>query len=580
MRWHDVLTGRGFQSWIESITGGSNIRAGEALDPFTTSNRRLIRVAGWLQNIHDQGTVGADTPRTEEQAIIDLGRAKLVEREGTGVRLTELGAQVLSSWRDLNVANNSSDHEIARSIILAYFALQSNEEYYMRIMQFWREIRAVYDVDSLFSTPEVLALIGYLNQVAESFNPWDVIRASRVGLDVDLANDWQDLLAQLSAGNSALSASIEKFKERVLGWAGRSQGRVAFCMALELLSLPDSEAEAKLDVWGIQDDAKATCLNVLSQLRSVALDDPELLKIDKLLRERFNVILYGPPGTGKTRAAFLIAENWRTQFGLDSVFNVTFHPSYGYEDFVQGYRPNRSDPGKFTLEDGVLLKAARAAEEAALSWPENPKNYLIIIDEINRGDTARIFGELITYIEPDKRNIPFELAQLDKGARVIPNNLYFLGTMNTADKSISLIDVALRRRFAAVGMPPKPEIISNNPSWFSEIAGIELSILLKELNDRLLSQGVEPDRALGHALLKVNKDHPEPLRALHEHMEFDIYPLISEYCFMNRSAISEVLGGLVNNTGDWIASDHQEFVLEVKRICGDTNLLAQINTQD
>lgn len=566
MRWHNVLTGRGFKSWIESITSGASIPAGEALDPFTTSNRRLVRVSGWLRNVQDSGEVGASSTRAEDQARIDLARARLVERSGDPISLTELGAQVLGSWDKFDLSDDSDAHEIARAIVLAHHALQSNEDYYVRIMHFWRKIREVYEVGTLFSSPEALALVSYLNQRAEAFNPWDVIRASRVGLDVDLANDWQDVLTELSAGDAALEGSIDKFKSRVSGWAGRSQGRVDFCMALELLSIAATDAGSALDTWGVPQTNKDACLTVLTQLRSMALADPELLKIQQLIQDRFNVILYGPPGTGKTRAAFLIAENWRNEFGLDSVFNVTFHPSYGYEDFVQGYRPDKSDPGKFSLEDGVLLKAAKAAEEALTASPEDPKKFLLIIDEINRGDTARIFGELITYIEPDKRGVPFELAQLEKGARIIPRNLYFLGTMNTADKSISLLDVALRRRFASVGIPPKPEIFAENSSWLSSVEGIDLSLLLLGLNSRLRQQGVEPDRALGHALLEINSDHPEPVRALREHLEFDIFPLVSEYCYMNRAAISKILGELVTKTGDWAELDEEQLVSTVRSL--------------
>ena len=315
----------------------------------------------------------------------------------------------------------------------------------------------------------------------------------------------------------------------------------------------------------IRDSINAT-IPVWSSLQSLNITEPELLKVRQLILDRSNVILYGPPGTGKTRAAFLVADDWRSKYGMDSVFKVTFHPSYGYEDFVQGYRPDATDPGKFSLEDGVLLKAAHAAEEAQRAGPDNAKKFLLVIDEINRGDTARIFGELITYIESDKRGVSFELAQIEKGVRVIPENLYLLGTMNTSDKSISLLDVALRRRFASVGLPPRPQTFNDLSDWVSNVQGISLADLLVKLNKSLLDHGVEPDRAFGHALLKIDVAHPSPLKALRERLEFDIYPLISEYCYMNRAATAEILGDLVGESGEWAELDDTGFVDALKKI--------------
>lgn len=565
LRWHDVLTGKGFKTWIESITAG-NVPAGKPLDPFTTSNRRLIRVSAWLRGIQDNGAVGANTDRTEDQARIDLGRARLAERDGGNVRLTELGVNVLSTWGSHAIADDAEKHEIARALVLAHHALQSNDPYYMEAMGFWREVREVYDVKTLFDTPEAMALIGYLNQKVEDFNPWDVIRGARVGLDVDLANDWQDVLTELAGGDPVFTAATDKLKATVMGWSGRSQGRVAFCMALEVLCTPLAEAAAALISWGVSQEETDAAVSVWTSLQGSSITDPELLRVEQLIMARSNVILYGPPGTGKTRAAFLIADDWRSKYGLDSVFNVTFHPSYGYEDFVQGYRPDPDEPGKFALGDGVLLKAARAAEDALAANPGNPKNFLMVIDEINRGETARIFGELITYIESDKRGVPFELAQIEKGVRVIPSNLYFLGTMNTSDKSINLLDVALRRRFASVGMPPKPETFALRDDWATSVDGIDLASLLVKLNQSLLDQGVEPDRALGHALLKIDAVHPDPVKALRERLEFDVYPLVSEYCYMNRAAIAEVLGRLVTNAGDWQEMDNAEFTTSLKSL--------------
>ncbi|MFL9950136.1 AAA family ATPase [Paraburkholderia agricolaris] len=274
-----------------------------------------------------------------------------------------------------------------------------------------------------------------------------------------------------------------------------------------------------------------------------------------LLLERKNVVFYGPPGTGKTFAALDIADAWERTNGAGTVFKVTFHPSYGYEDFVLGFKPSASESSKFVLTPGILLVAAERAE----SLSAEGKAVLLLIDEINRGDVARIFGELITYIEAEKRGIGCFLAQRPAQEFVVPENLFFLGTMNTADKSISLIDVALRRRFAFVDFPADATVFEHIESWASSVAGIPLRAVLEHLNGRLALEGVEADRNVGHALLRIDAAAPSPLRALRQRFQFDIVPLVAEYCYLDRNRLQNVLGGLVDSNGRFAAHADAEF---------------------
>jgi len=276
----------------------------------------------------------------------------------------------------------------------------------------------------------------------------------------------------------------------------------------------------------------------------------------RLLMERQNVVFFGPPGTGKTHAAFSVKAEWARRFGDDSVFPVTFHPSYGYEDFVQGFRPSQETTGVFELQPGILLLASDRAE----SFLSSGRKVLLLIDEINRGDVSRIFGELITYIEPDRRGQPFFLAQTPSSTRTIPPNLYLLGTMNTADKSISLLDVALRRRFAFVEFPPDSAAFGRISEWRSEVGGISLGRLLDVLNQRLADSGIEPDRALGHALLRVAADSPDPVEALERRFLLDVIPLILEYCYLDRGRVSRILSGLVDQAGRLIRRSPDDFI--------------------
>ena len=170
-----------------------------------------------------------------------------------------------------------------------------------------------------------------------------------------------------------------------------------------------------------------------------------LRNIETLLREKKQVIFQGPPGTGKTFVAQRLAR--QLSGGERRCRLVQFHPSYSYEDFVQGYRPSLLENGQpgFELKDGPFLQIARQAQD------DPDGQYFLIIDEINRGNLAKVFGELYFLLE--YRETPMKLMYQDGDERpfTMPDNLHVIGTMNTADRSIALVDLALRRRFAFVG---------------------------------------------------------------------------------------------------------------------------------
>lgn len=263
----------------------------------------------------------------------------------------------------------------------------------------------------------------------------------------------------------------------------------------------------------------------------------------RLLTERRNVVLYGPPGTGKSRAALQVRDLWRSANGDDSVVVTTFHPSYSYEDFIEGWRPNPDDEAGFSVAAGVLLSAVAIAEGDA------GRNVLLIMDEINRGDVARIFGEFITYIEHDKRGEEFTTAQNREKSHRIPSNLYLLGTMNTADKSINLLDVALRRRFTFVHCQPDATVFGSSPELLATVDGHPLEDLLITINERLANENIEPDRQIGHAMLCISRECDKPSNELLDRLCYDVLPLVSEYLFGEPERVARVLPGLLQENG-------------------------------
>ncbi|NKZ06281.1 McrB family protein [Actinomadura latina] len=202
----------------------------------------------------------------------------------------------------------------------------------------------------------------------------------------------------------------------------------------------------------------------------------------ELLRERPQLIFYGPPGTGKTYLARRLARHL-TSGRPECVQLVQFHPAYSYEDFFEGYRPAKSEDG--TISFDLVRGPFRRLVSAALAHPGRP--YVLIIDEINRGNLAKIFGELYFLLE--YRGEPVNLLYGSEGDQgfTLPRNVIIIGTMNTADRSIALVDAAMRRRFWFVELhpdvPPTSEILSR---WLRrKELGDEPALLLAELNSRI-----------------------------------------------------------------------------------------------
>lgn len=220
-----------------------------------------------------------------------------------------------------------------------------------------------------------------------------------------------------------------------------------------------------------------------------------------------------------------------TTASVGHLTRVTFHPSYTYEDFIEGFRPEAGGAGglSLALEDGVFKRVCRAAQA-------NPRRkYLLLIDEINRGNVAKIMGELLTLLERDKRGLTLTLPQ-SKETFSVPPNVFLLGTMNTADRSIKLLDAALRRRFAFLECMPDTELLHG-----AAVGELALDDFLDGLNQRIARfEGRE--KQVGHSYLLADGQPVDEVEEFAARFREEILPLLQEYCYDEYATLAKFIG--------------------------------------
>ena len=264
-------------------------------------------------------------------------------------------------------------------------------------------------------------------------------------------------------------------------------------------------------------------------LEQVYMNEHQLQTLKSLLMRKKNLILQGAPGVGKTFAAQRLAYTIMGVKDESRIKVIQFHQNYSYEDFVIGYKPNAE--GGFSLVNGIFYDFCQQAR----AHREMP--YFLIIDEINRGNLSKIFGELLQLIEADYREQPLQLAY-NKQRFSVPSNLYIIGMMNTADRSLAMIDYALRRRFSFFEMKPgfETDAFNNYISKWSNPKLRDLINAIIELNkviadDDSLGSGF----CIGHSYL-CNFDNGYDLESI---VEYDIIPMLREYWFDNDERFNQ-----------------------------------------
>jgi len=351
----------------------------------------------------------------------------------------------------------------------------------------------------------------------------------------------------------------------------------------EIISLTELKNKFKSKTWDSQGDAVGsyideTILPELKEMWSKLINGKENSETrdggdeKETMKKEFdkNVIFYGPPGTGKTyttakRAVAIcdkIAEEDLTDYTevmkrynelkeKNRIEFITFHQSYGYEEFIEGIKPKvlneddeldseNSQEIKYEIVDGIFKKFC---DEARKAQDKENNEYVFIIDEINRGNISKIFGELITLIETTKRSgkkecistkLPYSTEKF-----TVPDNVYIIGTMNTADRSIALMDTALRRRFKFEEMLPDYDLLKD---IFVEDEGVKVNIgaMLKVINERI-EYLYDREHTIGHAVFLELKESNN-IDKLENIFKKSVIPLLQEYFYEDYEKIRIVLG--------------------------------------
>lgn len=240
------------------------------------------------------------------------------------------------------------------------------------------------------------------------------------------------------------------------------------------------------------------------------------------------IIFQGVPGTGKTKTALLLAELIAGE--SENIETLQFHPSYSYEDFVGGLRPGGlGEP--FRFEPGVLKKLC----DRALARPE--KNFVLLIDEINRGNVSSIFGELLYALEYRNRSVTLPFQKSGKSIQLqIPENLFVIGTMNSADRSIALMDYAFRRRFQFISILPKAEALVELLGETDPGLRKRVQKLFQILNQKITE--LNPDLGMGHSYFRAWPGERFSEKTLERIWELSILPMIREY-FHSESRVAK-----------------------------------------
>ena len=396
--------------------------------------------------------------------------------------------------------------------MLTYLWLRYPDKYwfyrYTQVKLFSDRLKSDYVFKRGANVANLIACMDFYNEVRDVIiQDSELVNMFRAALTDDCYPDPQ--LVTLTADVAYFLKNYEKNKEQ------SEADNQSEPVETESNSKPGGSSDIK------QDSRPYTKEDFLAE---VFMSDEKYDKLAAVLLNKKNIILQGAPGVGKTFSAKRLAYSLIGAVNEDAIEFVQFHQNYSYEDFMMGYKPSGAS---FELKKGVFYRFCKKAEA-------DPKSkYFFIIDEINRGNLSKIFGELLMLIENDYRGTPDTLAYNDEKFSV-PENLYIIGMMNTADRSLAMIDYALRRRFSFFEMEPGFETEgfiqyqqSLNNETFNDLLAKVIELNTEITLDRSLGRGF----CIGHSYFCGRDELSCSDEWMQEVVDYDILPMLGEYWF-------------------------------------------------
>jgi 5-methylcytosine-specific restriction protein B len=514
---------------------------GYFLPIISMADKKAIRNAHSYRLDHDLGDLDRDLYEITLSIQGDVGRfhfydhpyidewrqeaEELTEKRAWLVRPRPGGADLVKRWMSENCVTVLADHlgpiEPGAGFPFVRAAVETgyqHEDYAQRVAlttDYWTFISKVKPGDFVAAETEGFVWVGTIGP--------DEVSAQGGWLRRPVC--WQD------SDPAPVAALPEEF-----GIALEQQGTVAdITGALDAVAQILGEDSPLAEASAASEDAEPAVL----QLRAATAEFAErvhmpqswLQELVDVLAGRRQVVLYGPPGTGKTFLAQEIAHHIAAP---EAVRLVQFHPAYSYEDFFEGYRPVEKHDGTvgFALKPGPLRNMATEAARS-LGQP-----HVLIIDEINRTNLPKVFGELYFLLEYRRKSIEL---QYSPGQFSLPRNVFIVGTMNTADRSIAQFDVALRRRFAFIELhPDEPPVRDVLAEWAGNAGGDDRPALLRALNDAMGEE--DWDFKIGPAYLM--RDEAATPQGLERIWRYDLLPLLEEHYYgrLGRSQVRQRFG--------------------------------------
>jgi len=450
MIWFSKINSDAFKNWFIGTGSGTSIKQGRKLDTFVSSMRKFNNAHSWMDRLYNNQPIGGTD---DAQNKTDLGSAGLFD--STSDSLSTLGRRTIEDFIRYRIPASTDTYEVHRCFLICKNALYLGNSSYKDIFNFWKELRQNYSFNRLISSAELIYFFSFFSKDFQGFNPYNAIKGlNMTDTDFPVPIDWN--LIKTSYADAALNPSVDKYKRTIDGYVSR-QGRVNFCVALELLLNPQNAAAV---INGL------SIANPLKELLTLIVSENSHISIMEL-----NKIYFGAPGTGKSQQI--------KQYTTDNnSIRVTFHPDTDYSSFVGSYKPTEgATQGQITYK----FVPQQFIQAYLKAWTSDESVYLVI-EEINRGNCAQIFGDIFQIIErgsdgystypidtdSDLSNFLktyFETLTTNGGAdatkaqryidyfngsyekMILPNNLFIHATMNTSDQSLFPIDSAFKRRW-------------------------------------------------------------------------------------------------------------------------------------